>query len=314
MDPISLALMGTAAAGSIMNGMAANDAAQLNNQISMLNYYEQQAANQRARQEARRQQMDAQLGSTDAAGNRTYFIPGVGWVTDLSEDQQAIQDASEEEMKRQLSQGARDERVQERANVRRNREDTQATEAERELRATRRPDEGALRQLLLARGQTERNRSADRAGNAVARQAIRGGGTNAASLVQGARAASDADSARQAGVDAALAARSAVGQEFNNDRQAASGMLDYFRKMSTSGTGNSQVFQPSGPQIRSSGVADQGAINAAGRGAGFDYQSPNFALGSTIGDVGQALGGYYDRQQSQQYNQAMLDAFGRVGR
>lgn len=313
MDPISLALMGGTMLSSVFGGMAANDAAQTNANISLMNYYEQQVANQRARQEAARQQSEAKLGTTDAAGNRTYFVPGVGWVTDLSDTQQEIQNASEDEMLRQLSQGARDERVQERANDRRNREDTAATEADREFRAARRPDEGQLRQLFLARGAETRNRSADRAGDRLARQNIRAGGRNAASLIQGARATADADAARRAGVDAELAARGTADQEFNNERSQANSLYDYFRKMSTSGTGNSQVFQPSGPAARSTGVADQGAINAAGRVAGMDYQAPNFALSGTLNNIVNAGGAFYDRHNSQQFQQDMLDAFGRVG-
>lgn len=314
MDPISLGLMGTSMLSSVFGGFAANDAANLNNQISLLNYYEQQAANQRARQEAVRQRSDAQLGQTDAAGNRTYFIPGVGWVTDLSEDQQLLQDMSEEEMLRQLRQGARDEKVQERAVTRRGREDTSATEADREFRSARRDDVGSLRELLLARGAESRNAVADRAGNAVSRQNIRTGGRNAAELMQGARATSDADSARRAGMDAELMARAEVDRGFNQQRSGANALYDYFRKMSTSGTGNAPVFQPQGPAQMSTALADQGAMNAAGRSAQFDYQQPNFALSGTIADLGAAAGGYYDRQQSQKYNQAMLDAFGRTGR
>lgn len=314
MDPISLALMAGSMGSSIFGGMAAADAQELNNQISLLNYYETQEANRRARNEAARQQREGRLGATDAAGNRTRFIPGVGWVTDLSNTQQQIQDASEQEQLRQLSQGARDERVQERSNARRNREDTAATEADREFRAERRPDEGALRQLYLARGAETRNRAADRAGNAVARAAVRGGGTNAASLVQGARAASDAEAARQAGVQAELLARTNADQEFESGRSNANSLYDYFRRMSTSGTGNAPVFQPMGPARTSTGVADQGAINAAGRAAQLDYQQPQDAMAHTLNNIVTAGQAFYDRQMSQDYNQAMLDAFGRVGR
>lgn len=313
MDPITMMMLGSMAS-SVAGGIASNDAAQLNNQISLLNYYDQQAANQRARAEAAQQKSDARLGQTDAAGNRTYFIPGVGWVTDLAEDQQQIQDMTEEEQKRQLSQGVRDEQVKTRAVGRRNREDTAATEADRDFRSQRRDDAGALRQLLLARGAEQRNAQADRAGNAAARQSVRAGGTNAAEIAQGARATSDADSARRAGIDAELASRDMVESRFGQRRGDANSLYDYFRKMSTSGTGNAPIFQPNGPARMSTGQADQGAINAAGRSAQFDYQQPNYAMAGTIADIGAAGGAAYDRRQSQQYNQDMLDAFGRVGR
>lgn len=303
MDPITLAMLGTTGISSIMGGIEANRNAQTNADISLMNYYQQEAANQRGRQEAGRQQREAKLGTTDAAGNRTYFMPGVGWVTDLSDDQQAIQSASEDEQLRQLRQGERDEVVQERAAGRRGREDISADEAERQYRQARRPDEGALRQLLLARGGEARNQSADRAGEMAARAATRRGGTNAAMLTQGARAASDATSARQAGIDAQLMAGQEADRQFAQDRDSANSLYDYFRKMSTSGTGSAPVFQPQGPQRTSTAMADQLAGNAAGRTAAMDYQSPNYATASTIGDISSA----FQAARSSAQNNELLD-------
>lgn len=298
---------------SLLAGSAGNDAAEMNNYISLLNYYEQQNANNRARQTASRLQAEAKLGQTDAAGNRTYFIPGVGWVTDLSETQEQIQNASEQEQLRQLAQGDRDEQVQARASDRRNREDTSATEAERMFRQARRPDDDALRQLFLARGAEQRNRSADLAGNALARQNIRAGGRNAAELVQGARAASDADSARRAGVEATLYGNQEADRQFAQQRDAGNQLYDYFRKMSTSGTGSAPVFQPSGPQRTSTALAEQGMMNSAGRFAEMDYQQPNLAWANAISNVGSAFGAGFDRYAQNQRESELLQAFGRMG-
>lgn len=304
---------GISGVASLMGGAAGNDAAEMNNYISLMNYYAQQAAQQRARQEASRQQHEGKLGQTDAAGNRTYFVPGRGWVTDLSDDQQTIHDMSEQEQIRQLSQGARDEQVQERSVDRRNREDVSATDAERMFREARRDDPEGLRQLFLARGAEQRNRSADRAGNALARQNIRAGGRNAGELLQGARASADASNARQAGVEAQLMSGQVADQDFSAKRGEANQLYDYFRKMSTSGTGNAPVFQPNAPQRTSTALADQGAINAAGRHAEMDYQQPNLAWSNAISNVGSSFGAGFDRYQQSQYQQAMLDAFGRMG-
>jgi len=309
MDPITLALM---AGGSIIGGINANNANKQNAQIAMMNYYQAQQDKADAQNEARQQRSQQQLGATDAAGNRTYFIPGRGWVTELTDTQQDIQSRSEAEQLRQLSQGARDERVQGRANDRRNREDVLATDREREMRAARREDEGSLRQLLLARGAEQRNRQADRAGDAAARQRVRAGGTNAAELVSSARASADADSARQAGIEAQIAARGMADQNFEAARNPA--MLDYFRKMSTSGTGNSNVFQPQGPQQQSTGVQDQALLNIMARGGPeMPYTQPNQAVSGTMSDLASAFGAYRDRKSADKYNQAMIDAWGRGG-
>lgn len=293
MDPITLALMGGTAISSIMGGQAASDTAQTNADISMLNYYAQQQAAAQQQSEARRQQQEGKLGTTDATGNRTYFVPGQGWVTDLTPQQEELMRLTEGEQRRQLlDETARNERVSERGDTRRGREDTNATEAEREMRAVRRPDESALRDLLLARGAETRNRQADRAGDASARAAIRGGGTNAASVKQGARAEADADSARQAGIEAQLMAKNMADSQFAQGRDSARGIYDYFRRASTSGTAPVTGVTPTGPTTRSTGSADQQLINAF-RAPQLDYQSPNNAMTDTASGLMNMFGAYH---------------------
>ena len=304
---------GASGIASLLAGAQGNQTAEMNNYISLLNYYAQQEANNRARQTAARLQAEAKLGQTDAAGNRTHFIPGVGWVTDLTDTQQSIQNASEQEQLRQLAQGDRDEQVQTRAVDRRNREDTSASEAERLFRQARRPDEQGLRQLFLARGAEERNRSADRAGNALARQNIRAGGRNASELLQGARAASDAESARTAGVQAQMFAGQEADRQFAQQRDTGNQLYDYFRKMSTSGTGSAPVFQPQGPQRTSTALAEQGMMNSAGRFAEMDYQQPNYAWANALSNVGDAFGSGFDRASQSQRELQLLKAFGNLG-
>lgn len=311
MDPITLAIMGGTAISSIMGGSAANEANQQNAYIAMLNYQEQQAARMRAEAEARRQRGEAQLGQTDASGNRTYFVPGRGWVTDLTADQQAIQSASEEEMLRQLTTEAdRNEVVSGRAATRRDREDVLATEGERDFRAQRRPDEDALRQLFLARGAEARNASADRAGELVARQNVRSGRGNAAELMLGARAASDATEARKAGIEAALMAEGEADRRFDAGRDRGGQMYDYYRRMSTSGTAAPTPYQPQGPQRGSTGVADQALLNATSRAAERDYTNANLALPDTISDITGMLGSWQQMRQNDALFNAIRDRYG----
>lgn len=302
-----------AGASALYGGIQANNTANKNRDISLLNYYQQEDAKNRAASEAARQRSESQLGSTDAAGNRTYFVPGKGWVTDLSQDQGYIQEASEDEMLRQLIQGgARNERVQGRANDRRNKEDTKATEADRELRSVRRGDEAGIRDLLLARGAETRNRSADRAGNTVARQNIRSGATNAAELLQGARAASDATSSRQAGIDAQLQARGIAQQEFDHERDSASKLYDYFRRASTSGTQAPTGVQPTGPQADIGGVqnANNALVNVLARSPQLDYQQPNYAASDTLSGIGSILSGYQGSKQGANENANIIGRWG----
>lgn len=294
MDPITLAMMGGTALTSLFGASEASRTAQTNADISMLNYYEQKQAREDAARTARGMQADARLGTTDAAGNRTRFVPGLGWVTDLAQDQQQLQNLTEAEQLRQLSDNAaRNANNDARSSMRRGREDQFATEADREMSAVRRPDEGALRELLISRAAEARNQSADRSGEMVARQSLRSGGQNAAELMQGARAASDADASRRSGIEATLAARDLSRQEFANERDASRSIMDYFRRMSTSGNAPVTGVTPTGPSTQSSGVADQGLLNIlASRPPTLDYQSPNTAATDTMQGLINMFGAY----------------------
>jgi hypothetical protein len=310
---VPLIMAGMAAASAISAAKTSSDTNKQNAQISAMNYAQQQQARSDAMREAQRQRKDAQLGTTDANGNRTYFVPGQGWVTELTNGQKVIQKASEAEQTRQLTEEAsRNERNSKRGNERRNREDTFATEADRELRSVRKGDEAGLRDLLLARGSETRADAADAAGNAVSRQAVRGGGTNAAALMQGARAASDASSARQAGVDAQLQARQTIGREFNDDRASATGMLDYFRKMSTGGTAAPNLAGIRGPANNQGGIdqSNRGLLAVMNRAPQLDYQSANHAMTDGIAGVGSAIGGYNSARQGEKMQRVIMDSFG----
>lgn len=311
MDPISLAIMAGTTVSSLLGGGAANQANKQNLQIAMLNYQEQVAARMRAEAEARRQRGEAQLGQTDAAGNRTYFVPGQGWVTELTDQQQAIQSGSEDEMLRQVTTEAdRNEAVSDRSDTRRRREDVLATEGERDFRAERRPDEDALRQLLLARGAETRNASADRSGEMLARQNVRSGRGNAAELVAGARAASDATGAREAGIEAALMADSEADRRFDAGRGRGGQMYDFYRRMSTSGTAAPTPYSPQGPQRGSTGVADQAMLNITSRPEQRDYVDANYAKSDTISDISNMLGSFQQMRQNDALFNEMRNRYG----
>ena len=298
MDPMTIAAL-VSAGSSIFGGIQSSNANAQNAQIAMLNYYAQQQAQQQALAEARRQRGEAHLGQTDAAGNRIYFVPGRGWVTELSDDQRAIQQGTEDEQIRALTTGAqRAERVAARGASRREGEDVLAEAAENELRRMRPAETGRLRELFLARGAEERNRAADATGDVVARQALRmGGGANAAELMTRARGASDASGARQAGVDATLQAMQEGERQFDHSRDRASKLYDYFRRASTTGAASPQGFSPTGPERLSTGVADQGLINALGRAPQQEYRNPNLALTDTANDLAALYSGYRQQQR-----------------
>src|ERR1043165_2882906 len=93
------ALIGAAATigSGILGANAESDAANKNWQIDLLNYYARQQERFDTIQQAREQSAENKLGVTDAAGNRTHFIPGVGWVTELSDEQKTLQEGYQQE-------------------------------------------------------------------------------------------------------------------------------------------------------------------------------------------------------------------------
>lgn len=313
MLPLIPLMLGTSALGTVMGAFEANSANRTNSDIALMNYYQQQQARQDAINESRKQQQEAKLGTTDAAGNRTYFVPGQGWVTELTDDQRALLEGTEAEQLRQLTQGgARAERMDARANVMRNDQGVMADAYMDELRGARRPDQEALRQLLLARGMESRNAAADAAGEAVARKGIRGGGGfNAAEVAQGARGASDASAMRQAGIDAQLQAMGESDRQYAQQRDQASSLYDYFSRGSTTGARAPQGYMPTGPSTRSSGSADQMILNSMRDAPNAEYMSPNNAWSDALVGLGDLAGSYNMMQSNTALNDAIRERYGR---
>lgn len=310
MDPISAAIFG---ASSLFGGMQANRANKANERIAMLNYYEQRAARQRAEMEAMRQRSDAQLGTTDASGNRTRFVPGVGVVTELSPQQERLRALSEQEAIRQAGTGAeRNERVEARANRRRNEESGLADAAQADLRGARRRDLREVMQQRMLAGQQARNEQADRSGEMVSAMLNRTGASNdAAALRASGRATADAEAAAAAAANSAFAADDIVEQDFARQRDAASSMYDYFRRMSTSGTAAPTPYMPQGPEARSTGLQDQALLNIMARAPQQMFTQPNLALSDTASDLATLFMSRNAANRNSQMDESILNRQGR---
>lgn len=89
-------------AGSAIGAGASRRANDQNYNLNLLNYYQREQERFDTIQQARRQEQDTKLGQTDAAGNRVHFVEGVGWVTELAEDQRTLQDLYQQEELAQL--------------------------------------------------------------------------------------------------------------------------------------------------------------------------------------------------------------------
>lgn len=310
MDPITAGAM-LSGGSSIISGILGSKANKENAAIARENLQLQREALEYAQEEAARQQAEAKLGQTDAYGNRTNFVEGEGWQTDLTLPQLMLMRAQQDEQQRQLGQETvRNERIAQESAEDRSNEGGMSDAYLRELQDTRMTPASDLRELFIQRGAQSRNDAADRAGEVVARQGLRTGGMNAAALTQGARAASDQASARQAGVDAEIAARTASRGQYAEDRNASSGLYDYFRRASTTGAMPVTGYTPTGPDIRSTAMADQSAIQAGSKAVQAPYTQPNLAAPDTLNDLGQlwmSIGKYNDNKE---LDKQILNNFG----
>ncbi len=90
---------GVGAIAGIFQGNAQARAARASNNIAMRNYLLQ-------REIANEQREMARAGSIDARGNRTEFIPGVGWVTRTSDATRGLIGASDAEERARLTSDA----------------------------------------------------------------------------------------------------------------------------------------------------------------------------------------------------------------
>jgi hypothetical protein len=136
MDPLTMIGIGTQAAGAIsglLQGNAQAKAAREANNIAMMQFLEQ-------RRQAELAQRQAEEGSTDSRGNRVRYIPGRGWVTELTEPSRRIQTASDVE------------------ELQRNTIDAASSRAIREMAARRQAREAGIADATLAqRGVGERS-------------------------------------------------------------------------------------------------------------------------------------------------------------
>src|SRR4051812_18206156 len=93
MDPFSLIGAMVGGVGSIIGAGESADAQEKNWQVNLLNYYLRERERRDRIQQAEQSRNDTMLGATDARGNRTHFVPGKGWVQELSTEDAALGDA-----------------------------------------------------------------------------------------------------------------------------------------------------------------------------------------------------------------------------
>lgn len=302
--PILAALIsgGTTLAGGLLGAGAESDAANLNYQLGLLNYYQREQERRDAINEAKRQRQDAYLGATDAQGNRTYFIPGKGWVTDLTPESEALQDAFQAEEMRIIGQDLPAKRQQMFANLARQR--GEGGYANALMEAMGRVQRDSPRDVINRRNQMAGEgitEGFDDTQEAAMRNLARTGSSNQSKVLSelaGARSKAlrnafmqNAEGARAESEDTYSRRLGNMSQLYNMFATRASAMPDaQFRPRDISG--------PSQEGARAAGQsAGSNLINAfAKQGGTFSEVEPRYGMANTIAQTGSALMAALGRQ------------------
>lgn len=186
MDPLTLIGAFASLGGGIMGAMGSNDAAQKSYNLQLQQYYDEKDARHQALQEAQRQRAETHLGATDAKGNSTHFVPGVGWVSELAPTSKAISDAQDKEQLATLNHDLPLKRARMDANDKR--QNVEGITADGLLEQFRRqaiqPTNPAdIERILYASKSRGINEAADGAQDGASRQAIRSGTSNIGTIL-----------------------------------------------------------------------------------------------------------------------------------
>jgi hypothetical protein len=316
MLPVLGALIG--AGGSIAGGLiganAQSEAAETNWKINLLNYYSREAERRDRINAAQTEQRDRKLGQTDANGNRVRFVEGKGWVTELSDEGQQMQDAQDQEQMRRLLLDLPARRRQMFDNIRDQNTDRYLSEgAMNALKRTGElPQEAAARMRTAAASNV--NENWDNIVNSIMRKTTRTGSSGTGRIL------ADAMKERAASVDAtgtrAYMAGESQGAQNEAGRQA--NYLNIFNALSGRARGMPQVQYSPNPVGQNADAMMRGAasrgddagnqvIAAFGqKGGSMDYIEPQYGLANTVSGGAQALGGafenigsYYNKRHAQ---------------
>lgn len=186
MFPLLGALIG--AGGSIAGGLigagAQEEANDMNWQINLLNYYQRQQERRDRLREAERTRADQRLGATDAFGNRTRFVEGKGWVTELSNQDKLIAALQRQEQQNVLEKDLPMRRAQLERNDQRQRTEEGVAEGLRErFRRDLGVDPEALKRVMITNASAAISREYDYLENEAMRKALRTGSSDSGRIL-----------------------------------------------------------------------------------------------------------------------------------
>lgn len=301
---LPLLAAGIGAGGTIISGImganAANSANDTNWRINLLNYYQREREREDAKAAARENKREQQLGVTDGQGNRTRFVPGKGWVVELSDGSQRLLDLQEQEQLNVLQKDLPMKRRQMERNEKRSFEDeSQADTLRRDLRQVRRTDDSELEALLYSAATNKMAQAFDESQAATVREAQRTGSSNIGKMLEGLNK-NRAESYADAAMEAKLRARGSGDAEFEKKRSGLANLYNMFATRASVGPDVS--YKPTNVEsgVGAGGMVDDfskllaGANNTvtqtnAMKGGSMDYVQPNYGAANAVGSGSRAL-------------------------
>lgn len=318
-----LPLLGAAlgAGSSIYSAILGADAADEQNNtnwaINLYNSGQQERARQDAQAYAEKLRGEQKLGATDQYGNRTYFDPVKGWVTDLSDQQQGLLDYF-------YSQELPERRGQFQREASRSRtDDDQASRTLDEYNRVQKENPTDLERQLYAKATRGISEASDDNMEAALRQAARTGNTNTGSLV-GEFTRQAMDARRSAEQDASLAARDTVNNEYSGQRDQLSRLYQMFRQGAGADLGASldpgsvKAENSTAQLMNAAAQGNSAGMNAASMTGGqlTPVEANNGAanawasIGGTLNSTANRMGSYFDKDKNNALLQSFLDQGG----
>lgn len=296
-----LILAGSSIASAGLGALASSRTAAANERINAANIAAQQRENFLQRVLADRL-LNLQLQpTTDAFGNRAEYIPGVGFVTTLSPEIQALQNASLREQMLRLTQDAAGQREGLERSVSRGRdEDAQARALLDEFNRVQPVNRNELFQLLLNAGREGFNQTFDRALQGTLRQNLRAGGSAQSGADIIARFSAEAAAPRaDMATNARLQALTGAEDIYNQRRGNRANLYNLFAQRAQNSFGNApftpETISPTATSLSTAqrsgalGASQLAALlgrSSAPQGA---FLQPNFGTASAVKDIGKAL-------------------------
>jgi hypothetical protein len=226
---------------------------------------ESQQANQQNALNAQ-QLADQKLGSTDARGNSTKFVPGKGWVTSYGPTDQMLEDYF---LAQELP--ARQDQFQ-RADTASRAEDVTAKNLLSQFNSVQREYPNDIYKMLYAAASNGIGENTSEAMSTALRSALRSGTSNVGKITEGINKAGS-DALATAGLNAKLQALDYADNKYASDRGDTSSLYNLFASRArgdlapTTGAGGTTTTSSVGSQQYSPAVADNGLANALGGAA-----------------------------------------------